>query len=795
MEKFKTKKETKNDFENKNLEEDDILPQEENDSKNKNKFFLLGFFLVIIILAILFFFYYKDNKINLPSGLGEEQVLSENLQEELANQAKLQKFESYDEMKEFLSDLASLSFSSYRGVGGFDVANDLALPEAGVALQNSLSSKEEGNSGASEDYSQTNIQVQGVDEADIIKTDGEYIYAVAQKSLYISKAFPTDEAQVVSKIEFEDSPQDIFINGNKLIIFGNDSRVFPLGDESQPIDFLDGREDSIKADSPYVFFKVFDISDKKNPKQIRDFKFEGNYFNSRMIGDKVYFLTSKYAHYQDSEFLLPKILENGKELYGFSENSCKNCPPVYYSEVPLGGYNFINVAAVDLNEGNQKINNQIYLLPSSQNMYVSKDNIYITYTKHLDQSEIMLEISYDVIYPKLNDKDKKKTDKIMNADKDILTKGEKAEKIAMLFEKYEMSLSTENSKFLEEEIKDKLRQKMDWISKEVEKTVIHKISISKDELEYKGTGEVTGTTLNQFSMDEKDGYFRIATTRNRQWLGIFDIEKIENSQKSFNNLYVLDKDLKIVGSLERLAQDERIYSARFMQDRAYMVTFKQTDPLFVIDLKNPEDPKVLGQLKIPGFSNYLHPYNENILIGLGKETQENETSGFTTKGLKLSLFDVSDIENPKEIDKYVFEDNNTSSIAQNEHKAFLFSKEKNLLAFPISVDRPVFLNSIKDKISSSIIPGNFFRGAAVFHVDKNGFNLRGLISHSEGAGTSSDDYYGRNYYTNTIQRILYIQDVLYTFSNNQLGMNKIEDLSEIGKLDLEKKIDDYQVIN
>ena len=126
--------------------------------------------------------------------------------------------------------------------------------------------------------------------------------------------------------------------------------------------------------------------------------------------------------------------------------------------------------------------------------------------------------------------------------------------------------------------------------------------------------------------------------------------------------------MKVVGKVEKLAEGEKIYSVRFMQNRAYLVTFKQIDPLFVIDLEDPTNPKVLGELKIPGFSNYLHPYDETTLIGLGKD------SGNWNAGLKLSLFDVSDVKNPKEIDNYVFENGRGDSIALNDHKAFLFSK-------------------------------------------------------------------------------------------------------------------------
>ena len=306
-------------------------------------------------------------------------------------------------------------------------------------------------------------------------------------------------------------------------------------------------------------------------------------------------------------------------------------------------------------------------------------------------------------------------------------------------------------------------------------------------LEYKTNGEVTGKVLNQFSMDENNGYFRIATTKNRTW-SRYDRE----NRKSYNNLYVLDENLKQVGSLENLAEDEKIYSVRFMQNRAYMVTYKQIDPLFVIDLSNPKNPTVLGKLKIPGYSDYLHPYDDTTLIGLGKDTGESEWGGSSVKGLKLSLFDVADVKNPKEIDTYIMGDSGSDSIALRDHKAFLFSKEKNLLSIPVSIREQAGEKNWQRKL--------VFSGVAVFNINKKGFKLKGKIDHSDGGISSPSDYWhGYSYYDNTVKRSLYIDDVLYTFSNKYIKVNNINDLEIINKIELKKDKkqadDDFEIIN
>jgi uncharacterized secreted protein with C-terminal beta-propeller domain len=187
--------------------------------------------------------------------------------------------------------------------------------------------------------------------------------------------------------------------------------------------------------------------------------------------------------------------------------------------------------------------------------------------------------------------------------------------------------------------------------------------------------------LNQFSMDEHDGYFRVVTTKGFAW----DTEEL-----SENNLFILDAGMKKVGSIEGLAKGERIYSARFMGDKAYMVTFKETDPLFVMDVSTPTAPKVLGELKIPGFSNYLHPLDENHLIGFGYDTksipgENGSPPRIITGGMKISLFDVTDFANPKEKDVEILGGQGTYSPLQYDHKALFQHRDKGLYGFPVTL--------------------------------------------------------------------------------------------------------------
>ena len=265
-------------------------------------------------------------------------------------------------------------------------------------------------------------------------------------------------------------------------------------------------------------------------------------------------------------------------------------------------------------------------------------------------------------------------------------------------------------------------------------------------------------------MDEKDGYFRIATT-NRTKLG------------NTNNLYVLNENMEQVGKVEGLARGERIYSVRFMGNRAYMVTFVETDPLFVIDLSKPTEPKVLGELKIPGYSKYLHPYDETHLIGFGEDTVvENYGYGniVRTNGMKMALFDVSDPTNPKEMYVEKIGEQGTYSELLENHKALLFSKEKNIIAFPISIREDNYKTS--------------FQGAVVYGLTlEKGFELKGKITHRKAEENQKYSYD----YSKKVERIIYIKDNLFTLSKGLIKATNMNTMEEKGEVEIKVQNERY----
>ncbi len=627
------------------------------------------------------------------------------------------------------------------------MARTLAVPNAmEAAMAADTGAQKAGGSGTA-DYSETNVQVEGVDEADIVKTDGEYIYTIKQSRNYyyydsksedtesrliIMKAYPGEDAEIASETELGDFyPNEIFIHNDRLMIFGLTYEEVeweePQVKTATAVAADGAAEEMMIAPYPYTrtmsftTVQLWDISDRESPELIRSADFEGDYLTSRKIGGDVYFVVNSYPQYRilesaavdgsSGEGILPVVRDTADS--GELKPAC-GCDDVgYFNEVEVE--RFVMLISMSMDNDDAEITKEV-LVGSGQNVYASQDNLYIAETSWPGWGWIM-----------------------------------------------PMARTASGS----------------GTQEATENTVIHKFGLDDGEISYKSDGKVSGHILNQFSMDEHKGYFRIATTISRASMG--------GTPASSNNIYILDEGMETVGEIEDIAPGESIYSARFMGDRGYLVTFKQVDPLFVIDLSVPQSPKILGKLKIPGYSDYLHPYDETHLIGIGKEVDEsidadkihsdNAVYYTAIQGVKLAIFDVSDVENPVEMYKEVIGDRGTQSEAATDHKAFLFDREKELLVVPI------LLAELKDGQPSSMDGEYTFQGAYVYSINlEDGFELKGKITHVEDEDTflKSGYYYAGGDYS--VKRSLYIGDVLYTLSGAKLKLNSLSDLSDIKEL-------------
>uniref|UniRef100_UPI0025BE766A beta-propeller domain-containing protein n=1 Tax=Ferroglobus sp. TaxID=2614230 RepID=UPI0025BE766A len=316
------------------------------------------------------------------------------------------------------------------------------------------------------------------------------------------------------------------------------------------------------------------------------------------------------------------------------------CVDIYHPIEPIPAEVTYTILKINLENGTI-IDRTSVLGSYSSVIYMSKKAIYVSYVKAKDPAEIMFEFvkSNEDLFPRevIERIEKLKSYDISNRAKSV--------EIRQIIDSYIYSLDEDERLKFEKEMWNRLEKFREEKKREFERTEIVKISL---ELEPVAVGEVPGRLLNQFSMDEYKGYLRVATT--------FGDE---------NDLYVLDESLNIVGSITGFGKTERIYAVRFIADRGYIVTFRQIDPFFVIDLSDPRKPEIKGELKIPGFSSYLHPITDHLILGIGRE------EGY----VKISLFDVSDAENPEEVDKFVLKES-WSEVLSNHHAFLLDSKHK-----------------------------------------------------------------------------------------------------------------------
>lgn len=649
---------------------------------------------------------------------------------------------SYENFKKLMEEYEQSNNIIYGGIrrGGVVFTSGVPVTTSKEAMNGVVQDSAASNSG---DYSTTNVQVQGVDESDVVKTDGEYIYHVNQGKIVIMKAYPVKDMEIASTISYSDnkfSPFEIYVDNEHLVVIGSYYNEVPIT-YNDPIKSSNNVLEADKGTASYVHpitysrsmvkAIVYNIENKKYPMLLREIEIEGGYVSSRKIGSRIYFVTNKYIDY----YLLKNEELKGKEAFATPVYRDSKLGKVYtnidYSKIScFPGViepNYMIIAGLNIDNLSENLSLETYL-GAGQNIYVSENNLYAAAVNYKSEEKVEAEAQ---------------------------VKGNEKASIWIKPVNYNVS------------------------------TVIYRFSL-KDGIKCTGRGEVPGTTLNQFSMDESKGYFRVATTKGEVW------RSDENTSK--NNLYVLDENMSISGKIEDIAPGEMIYSVRFMGDRAYMVTFRTVDPLFVIDLKDPKSPKILGKLKIPGYSNYLHPYDENHIIGFGKDAVEvankdEKGNVISTNayylGMKVAIFDVSDVNNPVEEFKTTIGGRGTDSDLLNNHRALLFSKEKGLLAFPVTV------METESKSSPSLMPeyGRFtFQGAYVYNIDlEKGMTLRGKISHitDEDYMKSGDNwYYGSN---KNVQRVLYIGDVLYTISNNKLMAHDIKSIKKLGEIQISQQ--------
>lgn len=536
-------------------------------------------------------------------------------------------------------------------------------PQPDANLPESAKSNEEGAAGA--DFGETNLQVSGVGEADIVKNDGENLYILSadpySAGMYTVSIVRCNGLVLLYQMHLSQDEflqvEEMYVSGDRLVLIGTVESQQDYTNE-----YWQGR--STKA-------AVYEIAPKGYLELQREFVQEGDYLSSRMVDKNLYLVSSKWLYINrrvyasEVESLVPHTLDS----YGDGAIKPVSADCIAIAQEPESM--FTVVSAFSITE-DAPVDTQSILSASGSIVYCSQNNLYVVSAAYTGNTEIL------------------------------------------------------------------------------------KFKLSGAAVEQTAKTEIDGWVKDQFSLDEENGFLRVAVT---------------DQGRNQNYLYIYDENLQQVGKTEGLAEGEQIKSVRYIGSMAYMVTFRQTDPLFAIDVSDPANPKVLGELKIPGFSTYLHPMDANTLIGIGYST--DDTGSYTT-GLKISLFDVSDPMNPTEISKLELA-GSCASEALTNHKAVTWIGEDGVLLMPISVYGSTAAGNQALPVSRRTY------GLALSISRDQGIRIKGILQDTQQA---QDWEVGFADSAHSIRRITYVGDTLYTISAQSVIAADRTTLALEGRLDL-----------
>ncbi|MCY4135500.1 MAG: beta-propeller domain-containing protein [bacterium] len=566
------------------------------------------------------------------------------------------------------------------------MADDSAAPAAESA-ESAPASSSDG------DFSSTNVQVAGVDEPDIIKTDGNRILAVTQGRLHYVDV-SSDQPRYLGSVNLTSESswgwgQEIFIRGDRAMVF---STSHSEGLEPVAAHDIEGdhvmAEDVIFRGNPVALIQEIDLSNPGSMEVVSELRVEGSYLSARSVGDVVWMSMSSYpAQFQ---FVYP----SGPDAEEAAERANKEIAATAGLGAWLPAYRFDGPGGT-----------RAGLLPACEQLYTPAEFSGFT---------VLSVLSFNLDEP--------------------LGTGDAASVLAdghTLYGSGQSLYLASSTPVWAEPVNDgdtvSISAPTEWT------TVVHKFSVSTDgPARYEASGTVEGHLLNQFSMDEHNDYFRVATTIGEPW----------DTETSESQVVVLEQQgrrLIEMGRVDNLGRGERIFSVRFAGDIGYVVTFRQVDPLYVIDLADPTAPSVAGELKIPGFSTYLHPIGDGLLIGVGQDADDTGR----TRGTKVSLFDVSNPVAPSELDVIVFPD--AHSEAEWDHRAFLYWDPEEMVAIPLT--------------RYDYEGDDDFFGAVALRVNRDGVAELGRVSHQEqqivfeGCHPVNNEDVGRYYGGESIARI------------------------------------------
>lgn len=655
------------------------------------------------------------------------------------------------------------------GAGGWSPPVAFGAPSG---MGSSGTPKSDTASTRASDYSETNTQVAGVDEADVVKNDGKYIYVLHGEQFLVLNAYPASELAQSSSFAIEGQPTEMYVSGGQVVVYSvvDGSPIYQAaGVEPRPA-YYDGMRYGLVDGTPtgalppfpgYFYTPLTKMTvltlNGTEPTLGRELYFEGSYVSSRRVEQRVRTVIAGGAHGPALSFSptspYPTTTDGWVAAYEALrvENSAKIAAATYADWVPLAftrtsdgvvashgacedfyvptagttDYGMTTIAAIDLASAAPLQSTTV--MGAVDTVYSTPDTMYLASRSWGDPAVAVIGWA---------SAGGGSTDGGTVTDAGVVPRrdGGIESKPAAFPAQVELDGGQPETLVT------------------VNRTHLHEFTFTELGLPvYVASGTVPGSIDDQFSIDEHEGRLRVATTEEKT-----TVSRETWQQSRSNDVFVLEKngdELRTVGSLTNLAPNERIYSSRFMGRMAYLVTFRQVDPLFAIDLSNPGSPAVLGSLEIPGFSEYIHPIDTTHLVTIGRD-----------QGVAVQLFDVSAPTAPLLVDKFVFTMDGYTEAAQSQ-KAFTYFPSRHVLSFPF-VAYGVCGPDACDVRST----------LELFRVDASSITHLGSVDHSGLFAAAPTGYCG-GYYGPQVRRGVFMDDLVYAVSYAGVTANALTDLT------------------
>lgn len=618
--------------------------------------------------------------------------------------AKLQRFQSKDEFESFIREQAQTPlFRSTLDV--LALAPTAAGAPAGAEDANSDSSGE-----STVDFTSTNLQEIGVDESDVFKSDGTNFYIARHRSVRIVRATPQNEMAELGRVEFENAVDSLYLVNDKVLViersYRNDGTT-PSPDAPQ-----------ILIWPPYynrstVRVSEVDVSNPQSPVVTKKIEIDGSLASSRVTNNRLILVLAITPEIETTSLGFPIV--SADDVVPHARTNASDVVAIDWSQMykPDAPNGYFMTGVVTLDAANvESILDSTAIVANAGTIYASADALYVTDTNYGDDGSAR------------------------------------------------------------------------------ETTDVHKFTFDNNGVaQYAASGRVAGRPVNQYSLGEYQGVLRIATHVSPTFTfadgigvgvsvddaappqavdgfaGESDVattaprsQDIETNANAVFTLGERDGELAVLGSISGIAPNETLHAVRFMKDRGYLVTYRQVDPLFILDLSDPANPTVLSELKIPGFSDYLHLIDDTHVIGVGKSTTQTADGFDLIGGIQVSLFDISDAANPRTIQQIEIGGRGSYSETDLDPKSFTWLASSKLLALPVDVYTQ---QQVPWEIGQRV-----FAGTMIWSVDPDaGFTAVGQIAEPSSANDPNDPY---GYWRWSWRRAAFIGDTAYSI--NDLGV-------------------------